>query len=91
MATYRPRYMSTLPPRFQPGDSVAIDAPLPYPCPNCSGTFTASGEDMVVIHSLPTCAAYDAIETVDDALSFLRRATAKQLILGLADGFKIKE
>lgn len=47
-------------------------------CPGCTGRATIHDSDPpAVLHTLPTCARYDAIETVDDAVSFMREARAK--------------
>jgi hypothetical protein len=55
------------------------EATGPFKCPFCSGTFSVSNpEDMnkspAILHTFPTCPKYDAIQTLDDAIQFMKCA-----------------
>lgn len=39
----------------------------------CGGTLGVSEDDGLLVHSLPTCRDYDAVQTVGDAAELLER------------------
>lgn len=49
------------------------------PCPGCAGTFgVGTREDgPTVVHSLPWCSQFEALETSEHVLAYLQRARAK--------------
>jgi hypothetical protein len=50
-----------------------------FVCPCCGRVASVADSDPpVVLHPLPTCARYDAIETLQDAADYMREARAQQ-------------
>ncbi len=55
----------------------------PFQCPFCSGTFSVNDPSEasvtpVILHSVPTCKEYDAIETLKDATRYMRHARLQE-------------
>lgn len=52
---------------------------LTMKCPYCTGNFTVGttdNDEPVILHSVPTCEKYDAIQSTDDAVRYMRAAGA---------------
>lgn len=69
----------SLPPAV--GETVALDLSGGIPCHSCGLRFyMGEAEDgtPVVLHAVPHCAAFDAIEDTDDAVALSRLCRAQQ-------------
>ena len=56
-------------------DTITADGP--FQCPYCTGLFSVSNDetkDPAILHSLPTCKGYDDLETLEDAIRYIRAA-----------------
>lgn len=60
--------------------SETVKGAPPIRCYACSGTFTlgegVEGDELVAMHSFPYCAAFEAVETVQEAIEFSQRCRA---------------
>lgn len=49
----------------------------PFQCAYCEGTFSVGFTDTdepVILHTFPTCASYDKLETTEDGIQYMRAA-----------------
>lgn len=56
---------------------MKLESPIigigPFKCPFCPGTFSVAEEPTpVLLHSMPYCTQFDKVQTVDDAVKFMR-------------------